>query len=126
MLAIPMPQEFIGEYSYDGENWQTLTEESDISALEGDLYLRGTFLREMYEGWQLNFYRNHIGVLIKVNGQTIYQDDVLAVPDLKPEFFASMSLRFICIILTFVATRRHTGTFSPRCVPIHWSGAFWS
>ena len=23
-LAIPMPQEFIGEYSYDGENWQPL------------------------------------------------------------------------------------------------------
>ena len=34
-LAIPMPQEFIGEYSYDGENWQPLTEESDISALKG-------------------------------------------------------------------------------------------
>ena len=93
MLAIPMPQEFIGEYSYDGENWQMLTEESDISALEGDLYLRGTFLHEMYEGWQLNFYRNHIGVIIKVNGQTIYQDDVLAVPDLKPEFFASICAR---------------------------------
>ena len=93
MLAVPMPQEFIGEYSYDGENWQMLTEESDISALEGDLYLRGTFLHEMYEGWQLNFYRNHIGVIIKVNGQTIYQDDVLAVPDLKPEFFASICAR---------------------------------
>jgi len=38
-LPIPMPQEFIGEYSYDGENWQTLTEKSDISALKGDLYL---------------------------------------------------------------------------------------
>ena len=50
-LAIPMPQEFVGEYSYDGENWQPLTEESDISALKGDLYLRGTFLREMAEGW---------------------------------------------------------------------------
>ena len=34
MLPIPMPQEFIGEYSYDGEHWQTLTEESDISALK--------------------------------------------------------------------------------------------
>ena len=36
-LPIPMPQEFIGEYSYDGENWQILSEESDISALKGDL-----------------------------------------------------------------------------------------
>ena len=92
-LAIPMPQEFIGEYSYDGENWQPLTEESDISALKGDLYLRGTFLREMGEGWQLNFYRNHIGIQIAVNGQQIYQDDILAVPYLKPELFASMCVR---------------------------------
>ena len=92
-LSIPMPQEFIGEYSYDGENWQPLTEETDISALKGDLFLRGTFLREMFEGWQLNFYRNHIGVCIKVNGQQIYQDDMLGIPDLQPEFFASMCAR---------------------------------
>ena len=92
-LPIPMPQEFIGEYSYDGENWQTLTEEADLSALKGDLHLRGTFLREMEEGWQLNFYRNHIGVSIKVNGQQIYQDDLLAVPELKAEWFSSMCAR---------------------------------
>ena len=83
MLAIPMPQEFIGEYSYDGEHWQTLTEESDLSALKGDLLLRGTFLREMEEGWQLNFYLNHIGVSIRINGEQIYQDDVLEFPNLK-------------------------------------------
>ena len=93
MLAIPMPQEFIGEYSYDGENWQTLTEEADISALKGDLYLRGTFLREMSEGWLLNFYLNHIGVLVKVNGELIYQSDVIYFKDLKPEFFASVCAR---------------------------------
>ena len=39
-LPIPMPQEFVGEYSYDGETWQELTEKSDISALKGDLFLR--------------------------------------------------------------------------------------
>ena len=92
-LAIPMPQEFIGEYSYDGENWQPLTEKSDISALKGDLYLRGTFLREMGEGWQLNYYRNHIGASIKVNGELIYQDDILEFPDMQPELFASMCAR---------------------------------
>ena len=63
MLSIPMPQEFVGEYSYDGENWQALTEESDLSALKGDLYLRGTLLREMEEGWLLSFYLNHIGIV---------------------------------------------------------------
>ena len=92
-LAIPMPQEFIGEYSYDGETWQTLTEDSDISALKGDLYLRGTFLREMEEGWQLNFYRNHIGARIRVNGELILQDDILEFPEAMAEFFASMCAR---------------------------------
>ena len=92
MLPIPMPQELIGEYSYDGENWQPLTEEADLSALKGDLFLRGTFLREMKESWLLNFYLNHIGVIIEVNGQEIYRDDV-SIPDLKPEFWASMCAR---------------------------------
>ena len=104
-LPIPMPQEFIGEYSYDGENWQPLTEVSDISALKGDLHLRGTFLREMEEGWQLNFYRNHIGVLIKVNGQQIYQDDMLSVPNLKTEWFASMCARdWVVTIVPAIST----------------------
>ena len=93
MLPIPMPQEFIGEYSYDEENWQQLTETSDLSSVKGDLYLRGTFLREMAEGWQLNFYRNHIGVRIAVNGQQIYQDDILEFPNLRPGVFASMCAR---------------------------------
>ena len=93
MLPIPMPQELIGEYSYEGEQWQPLTEESDLSALKGDLYLRGTFLREMAEGWQLNFYRNHIGVRIAINGRQIYQDDILEFPDSKAELFASMCAR---------------------------------
>ena len=92
-LPIPMPQELVGEYSRDGETWHPLTEESDISALKGDLYLRGTFLREMAEGWQLNYYRNHIGVAIKVNGQLIYQDDILSIPNLKPDLFASLCAR---------------------------------
>ena len=92
-LPFPMPQEFIGEYSYDGETWQPLTETADLSALKGDLHLRGTFLREMKEGWQLNFYLNHIGALIKVNGELIYTHDILSFPDLNPEFFASMCAR---------------------------------
>ena len=92
-LPIPMPQEFVGEYSYDGENWQELTEESDISALNGDLFLRGNFLREMKAGWQLHFYRNHIGVSAKVNGEQFYMDTMLAIPDLDTGLFASMCAR---------------------------------
>ena len=40
-LPVPMPQTFVGEYSYDGEHWAPLTEETDLSALKGDLRLRG-------------------------------------------------------------------------------------
>ena len=104
-LPIPMPQEFVGEYSYDGENWQPLTEEADISALKGDLFLRGAFLREMGEGWQLNFYRNHIGVCIRINGQQIYADDMLTVPELRADWFASMCAReWIVAIVPAIGT----------------------
>ena len=92
-LSIPMPQEFQGEYSYDGETWLPLTEDADLSALNGDLFLRGNFLWEMGEGWQLNFYRNHIGVSIKINGQLVYLDDILSIPNLQPDLFASVCAR---------------------------------
>lgn len=92
-LPIPMPQEFVGEYSYDGKNWQKLTEKSDISALKGDLFLRGNFLREMKAGWQLHFYRNHIGVSAKVNGEPFYMDTMLAIPNLDTGLFVSMCAR---------------------------------
>ena len=92
-LPVPMPLEFIGEYSYDGESWLPLTEEADISALKGDLMLRGNLSMEMREGWRLNFYRNHIGILFKVNGELVFQSDTIEIPDLKPEFFASVCAR---------------------------------
>ena len=93
MLSIPMPQELVGEYSYDGENWQELTADADISALDGDLFLRGHFLREMEEGWLLNFYCDHIGTLIKVNGEQIYVNDAFYGTDLDTKFFASVCAR---------------------------------
>ena len=93
MLAFPMPQEFIGEYSYDGETWQPLTEESDLSALKGDLHLRGTFLREMEEGWSLNFYLNHIGMNLKVNGEPVYEYEAMNRSQLKTREFASVCAR---------------------------------
>lgn len=90
---VPMPQEFEGEYSYNGEHWTPLTADAELSALNGTLYLRGHFLREMQEGWQLNYYRNHIGVLLKVNGERIHIDTMLAMPDIQAELFESMCAR---------------------------------
>ena len=40
-MPIPMPQSFLGEYSYDGINWNQLESSADVSALKGDLFLRG-------------------------------------------------------------------------------------
>ena len=93
MLAIPMPQEFIGEYSYDNKNWKPVTEEADISARNEDVFLRGNFLREMEEGWHLSFYRNHIGVSLKVNGEQIYADDIDIISDMQTNLFASVCAR---------------------------------
>lgn len=92
-LPFPMPQEFIGEYSYDGESWQELTENVKLSALNDDLFLRGHFLREMEDGWQLSFYRNHIGISIKVNGEQIYIDEILCMSNLNTDLFVSMCAR---------------------------------
>lgn len=105
-IPVPMPQEFIGEYSYDGENWHTLDKNTNISALNGDLFLRGHFLREMKAGWQLRFYRNHIGISIKLNGEQIYMDTLLSHPNLDKKIFASMCAReWIGVIVPDISTQ---------------------
>ena len=57
LLAIPLPLNFEGEYSFDGgENWQVLTASSDLSANQGDLLLRGHFNDEIFPGGILYLY----------------------------------------------------------------------
>ena len=41
--AISIQLKFVGQYSYNGEEWQTLSEDTDLSAFDGDLTLRGRF-----------------------------------------------------------------------------------
>lgn len=41
--ASPIPVAFEGEYSQNGSEWQPLTEDTRVNALEGDLLLRGSF-----------------------------------------------------------------------------------
>lgn len=40
-LPSPMRQSFVGEYSWDKENWFELDDQVFLSAFDGDLYLRG-------------------------------------------------------------------------------------
>ena len=57
-MPIPMNLTFTGEFSYDGENWQPYNEDSDMSALNGDVTVRGHFDVDLPEGAILNFYNN--------------------------------------------------------------------
>ena len=73
-MPIPRALTFTGEYSYDGENWYPYDENSDLSAVDGDLTVRGHFDEDIFEGEILNVYCNHIGVSISVNGQLVYMN----------------------------------------------------
>lgn len=85
IMAVPCALNFEGEYSFDdGESWQVLTAESDLSVNRGDLLLRGHFDEELFPGALLYLYRDHIGVSIKVNGEMSFmsiQSEILKVDD---------------------------------------------
>ena len=49
-MPIPMNLTFTGEFSYDGDNWQPYNEDSDMSALDGDVTVRGHFDLDLPEG----------------------------------------------------------------------------
>ena len=70
VLSKPSQLRLTGEYSRDGEHWQSL-DGADFSSWEGDLYLRGHFDLDIPEGLRISWYRNHIGVSMAVNGETV-------------------------------------------------------
>lgn len=78
-MAIPMPQSFLGEYSYDGTVWHPLEEGTDLSAKNEDLYLRGYFAREIPGKCRLYFFGDHIGSAIYINGELLEQDIILEI-----------------------------------------------
>ena len=78
-MAVPMPQSFLGEYSYDGINWNPLEAQADISALKGDLYLRGHFESAIPQDSRLYFYCDHIGSEILINGELLELDILLEI-----------------------------------------------
>ena len=74
---ILMPQSFSGEYSYDGMDWHPLDPDQNLSARNKDLYLRGHFENSIPEKSQLNYFSDHIGSEIYVNGELVYIDSML-------------------------------------------------
>lgn len=74
ILSTPLPRTFEGEYRLGEGDWQPLTEDAPLSALDGDLILRGHFTEEIPEEARLNFYLNHIGFSFFVNGEWLMED----------------------------------------------------
>ena len=89
-LSKPLPLGFSGEYSYDGENWLPLTQESELSALRGNVTLRGHFDYDIWENSCINYYRNHIGVSLLVNGQLCAMDAISEITSLGYPLTSSM------------------------------------
>ena len=98
---MPVPKEYVftGEYSYDGENWHAYNEDSELSALKGDVIVKGHLDSDVPEGGILNFYCNHIGVSIYLNGEMIYLD-APSESDLMPSICGKRWEQLLCPEIT--------------------------
>ena len=103
-MPIPLKLTFTGEYSYDGDTWYEYNEECDMSALAGDVIIKGRFDEEIFEGVILNFYRNHIGVSMYVNGEQVYMDAPTEIKnygkDLMPSMCGKQWEQILCPAIT--------------------------
>ena len=91
-LAVPLPLDFEGEYSFDGgESWQVLTDAGDLATVHGDLLLRGHFDNEIFPEGILYLYRDHFGISITVGGELYFQSvqaEILAMGEAGKPYFA--------------------------------------
>ena len=103
-MPIPMSLTFTGEYSYDGDNWYPYNKDSDMSALDGDVIVKGHFDVEISEGAILNFYCNHIGVSMYVNEEQVYMDAPTEIRnygiDLMPSMCGKRWAQILCPEIT--------------------------
>ena len=65
---------FYGEYSRDGVTWNAYGGQK-LSAIDGDLYLRGDFGMQIPEKSTITFYAFHIGLSVELNGETLVAVD---------------------------------------------------
>lgn len=84
-MAVLQPQQFIGEYSIDGKSWNTIDYDTKIPSYDGGVILRGHFKEEIPEGGKLNFYENHIGVSVYVNGEMVYISAMQEIEEYFPD-----------------------------------------
>lgn len=79
-MSFLFPLSFHGEYRLGDGSWETYTENTEISALKGDLYLKGKFEYGIPENVPINFYLDHIAVSMSVNGEQVYISCVMEAP----------------------------------------------
>lgn len=91
--AVPMPQVFAGEYSFDQNNWYPLETAEDLSALNGDLYLRGHFESPIYADSRLYYYSDHIASEIFIDGELYSIDTFLELNKIGIPLQPSMCTR---------------------------------
>ncbi|MDD3409594.1 MAG: hypothetical protein PHY12_02175 [Eubacteriales bacterium] len=68
LRAFPIPIYFEGEYSQNGSDYQPLTAQTRLSALDGDLILRGSF---SHGAAGVACYLDHIRMTLTVNGEVV-------------------------------------------------------
>ena len=79
-MPIPMSLTFTGEYSYDGDNWYPYNKDSDMSALDGDVTVRGYFdvdIDTEMENDKFNVWISVLGKLSNKNCSLIISSDKL-------------------------------------------------
>ena len=69
----PVRLRFYGEYSQDGGAWASL-EDVELSALDGDLILRGYFGMQIPENSTISFYLFHLDAAFEVNGVPLIRE----------------------------------------------------
>lgn len=80
-MSILLPAAFQGEYRLGEGNWETYTENTELSALKGDLYIKGNFAYEIPENLILNFYLDHIAMSMSVNGEQVFITSTMDIPE---------------------------------------------
>ena len=89
-MPIPLKLSFSGKYSYDKEKWIKYNKESDMSALKGDIVIKGHLDEDIDEGAILNMFSNHIGISMYVNGEMIYLDAPSEIKEYGIDLMPSM------------------------------------
>ena len=121
-LAIPFPLQFDGVYSFDdGQTWQPLTANSDLSTSQGDVLLQGHFHEEIFPGGTLYMYRDHFGITITINSDLHYQSiqaELLSMGEAGKTFLADSCGRE-WVLVAFDNGILQTDTVQIRLQKIH-------